>query len=102
METFKKIMSYSLLLILTGFQGKILFFKFINLVLKMLKFLGGKTETKHNMSRFHCLEKIIFNTENNLKIKLQSKNILTPGPYPKHNPAKLTSIKETTLSLFCT
>ena len=52
-------MSYSLLLILTGFQSEILFFKFINLVLKMLKFLGGKTKTKHNTSRFHCLEKII-------------------------------------------
>ena len=52
-------MSYSLLLILTGFQSEILFFEFINLVLKMLKFLGGKTKTKHNMSRFHCLEKII-------------------------------------------
>ena len=35
-------------------------------------------------------------------MKVQSKNFLTPGPYPKHNPAKLTSIKEGTLSLFCT
>ena len=59
MQTFKKIMSYSLLLILTGFQSEILFFEFINLVLKMLKFLGGKTKTKHNASRFHCLENII-------------------------------------------
>ena len=52
-------MSNSLLLILTGFQSEILFFEFINLVLKMLKFLGGKTKTKHNMPKFHCLERII-------------------------------------------
>lgn len=92
-------MSNSLLLILTGFQSEILFFEFINLVLKMLKFLGGKTKTKH--VKISLFRKDNF-TENHLKIKLQSKNILTPGPYPKHNPAKLTSIKEGTLSLFCT